>query len=434
MKLKAFVTLLLGAGAAFGGERVAFAQVAGDGPPAELSDAPAPASALFVLGDSLSDIGNAASLADYVLGQPLYPNATVGFCNPVDVFVLGRGCDAVIYRRTRASNGPVAVEALAAGLGLPALEPSFHILPSRPVHGTDYAVAGAKAGAPGGDDLGAQVDALRLDHGPVLPADALYVLIIGGNDGLAALRSAAEESTGVPPTAGSDEIVAAAIGAIGDAVDVLVGSGARRLVVANVPNLAAVPAIHDRASSLGLDEGTVRALGAAITAQFNGALAARLATAAAAHPEARIEAFDLYAAVEEARLAAAAAGENVTNACFDSGRYRESPVAERDFDPGCAPASADAAPRFDRFFFWDSVHPSADAHAAVGKALLDFVAAKLGAEIAVSSSPSPGPSSPSPESSSPPAFGTAPAAPAESPVRCYASIACVSGSILFFSH
>jgi phospholipase/lecithinase/hemolysin len=386
-KRGAIVTVLLGACAAFGGGPAALAQAPADVSPTPIApppgSAPTAASALFVLGDSLSDIGNAAALADYVLGQPFYPDATVGLCNPFDVFVLERGCDALIYRRTHATNGLVAVEVLAAGIGLSSFEPSFHVVPDRPVQGTDYAVDGAMAGESGVDDLGAQVDALLLDVGPQLPADALYLVMIGGNDGLAALRSAAEYSAGLAPASDSDQIAAAAVGAIGDAVDVLVGAGARRLIVANVPNLAAVPALSERASALGLDAAAVSALAADITAKLNAALAARLADTAAAYPDARIEAFDLFGALEEARLAASAAGKNVTNACFDSETYRESPLAERRFDPACAPQSADAAPRFDQFFFWDSLHPSADAHAAVGQALIDFVAATLGDEIAV---------------------------------------------------
>jgi phospholipase/lecithinase/hemolysin len=212
------------------------------------------------------------------------------------------------------------------------------------------------------------VDALRLDRGPELPADALYVLIIGGNDGLDAVRSAAQESAGEVPAEGSAALLDAAVAAIGNAVDVLVGSGARQLIVANLPNLAAVPAVRERASSLGLDAAVAAELATVITSTFNAALAARLADAAAAHPEARIEPFDLYSVLEEARLAAAATGKDVTDACFDSGAYRES--GERRFDPDCAPQAADAAPSFDRFFFWDSVHPTGNVHAAIGQALL----------------------------------------------------------------
>src|SRR4051812_27841840 len=74
-------------------------------PPAPGSTSPppqggAPVSALFVLGDSLSDVGNAAGVADYVLGKTLAP-PTVGLCNPVDVLVLSRGCEDAIYLKSR---------------------------------------------------------------------------------------------------------------------------------------------------------------------------------------------------------------------------------------------------------------------------------------------------------------------------------------------
>src|SRR5690606_34170824 len=72
-----------------------------------------PPQELIVLGDSLSDIGNAAGLADYLVDEPSQPEHGVGLCNPADVFLLGRGCADLAYRQSRVSNGPVAVEHLA---------------------------------------------------------------------------------------------------------------------------------------------------------------------------------------------------------------------------------------------------------------------------------------------------------------------------------
>jgi phospholipase/lecithinase/hemolysin len=328
-----------------------------------------PPSALFVLGDSLSDVGNAAALPDYLLGRSFYPEATIGLCNPSDIYLFDRSCDDLIYMRSRVSNGPVAVEVLAAALGLSPLEPSFHVVPRRPVHGTNYAVAGATAAGTGIDDLASQVDVLRLDRGPVLPGDALYVLLIGGNDALAALRDAAEAEVGLEPAQDSTEAVTAAVGAIGDAVDALVDSGARQVMVANLPNLAVLPVLRERAEAVGLATATAEALAAGLTATFNAALSERLQMVQQAHPEARIEPFDLYAAVDQVRLVAETVGINVTDACFDSEAYRESLTAERAFDEGCAPLG-DGPPRFDEYFFWDSLHPTAAVHAAIGEALL----------------------------------------------------------------
>src|SRR5690606_23970524 len=119
---------------------------------------------LFVHGDSLSDIGIASALADYFLGQPFVPRHTVGLCNPADVYVYGRGCGDLFYKQSRVSDGPVAVEHLAAHLGL-RLGASFHTVPERPGNGTDYAVASAKAAGARPEDLTHQVDRMLVDHG-----------------------------------------------------------------------------------------------------------------------------------------------------------------------------------------------------------------------------------------------------------------------------
>jgi hypothetical protein len=114
-------------------------------------------SALFVLGDSLSDVGNAAGAADYVLNLIIDP-PTVGLCNPADVLVVPRRCDDLFYKQSRVSDGAVAVERLATLLGLAELEPSLHVVPSRSRTATVYAVASAKARGPGEEDLERQVD------------------------------------------------------------------------------------------------------------------------------------------------------------------------------------------------------------------------------------------------------------------------------------
>ena len=68
----------------------------------------------------------------------------------------------------------------------------------------------------------------------------------------------------------------------------------------------------------------------------------------------------------------AANGGNVVDACFDSDVYRDSSAAQRVFHPDCAPESADAAPRFSRFAFFDGIHPTGALHAELGDALRDL--------------------------------------------------------------
>jgi len=342
----------------------------GSEPPQSATPPPAPPapSALFVLGDSLSDVGNAAGAADYVLNLAFEP-PTVGLCNPADILVAMRPCDDLFYRQSRVSDGPVAVEHLAAHFGLPELQPSLHVLPAQRPSGTNFAVASAKARGPGDEDLARQVDRLLLEHAP-LSADAVYVVMIGGNDAIDALQAdAAAPAAVVPPSAA---IITSAVAAIGTHLERLLDFGARQLVVANVPDLGVLPAIRAAGRSSG-DEARALAAASAITDTFNRELAATLdaidASVSPRAPTPVIERFDLQAALAAAQHAVTANGGNAVDACFDSELYRDSQAAQRAFHPDCAPVIAEGPPRFGNFVFFDGIHPTGTAHAAIGDAL-----------------------------------------------------------------
>jgi phospholipase/lecithinase/hemolysin len=329
-------------------------------------------SALFVLGDSLSDVGNAAAAADFLLGQRIVP-PTVGLCNPADVLVRPRPCDDLFYRQSRVSDGPVAVEHLAADLGVAELLPSMHVVANRPLSGTNYAVASAKARGQGPEDLARQVDTLLLDHAP-LPADALYVVIIGGNDAIDALQAEVESDASGAETGA--EIVDSAVAAIAASIERLLNSGARRFVIANVPDLATLPAVRVEARSRG-QEAALLAAASTVAEAFDRALRARLdeieSRAQWNSPTPPVVArFDLRDALEAARQTiASSGGGNALDACFDSDTYRHSPAADRMFHPECEPQAG--APGFAEFAFWDDLHPTGTMHAALGDALIELL-------------------------------------------------------------
>ena len=111
----------------------------------------------------------------------------------------------------------------------------------------------------------------------------------------------------------------------------------------------------------------------AISSAFNRALDAKLdeieADAPWFGPTPVITRFDLHAALSTARATLSASGANALDACFDSEIYHDSSDAKRVFHPDCAPVNGSGAPRFGEFVFFDGIHPSGVAHAALGDAL-----------------------------------------------------------------
>ncbi len=363
---------------------------------------------IFVFGDSLSDTGNLAAFANLQVqslaildpdvlcknvresgSDPIpciiIPDLRVGLCfakfdetsdldgDPDLIFEFP--CDDLFFMNSRVSNGPVAVEVLANKLPPPpsmpplAVEPSLHFLPGflRPFEfGTNYAVAGAharvridpKTGNPEPEDLGTQIFAfLQLDHGGVAPSEALYVVMIGGNDVIDAIQALLD------PSEDPRAISAAAVDAIGDNINLLIGAGARKFLVANSPNIGSIPAIKIAAEEAGVPPVLVRSVATFVTIKFNRQLAERLGQIQADQPLVEIKQFNLFRSFERVRFLGKLFGvfENIKDACFDSGEYRD--TGARNFDPDCG------VDKFDDFVFFDDLHPTGQVHQFVGKAL-----------------------------------------------------------------
>jgi outer membrane lipase/esterase len=265
-----------------------------------------PFNSLYVFGDSLSDTGNAAAYAGIDLPWP--------------------------YHENRISNGPLAVDALAAQLGLNA-DPYL-------LGGTNFAVAGARAGRMDLGDLSYQLGAFS--SGGYDPSDALSLVFIGGND----VRKAASEA---------DDTVAAGI--LGDAlmgvdftIRSLIAAGAQQILVPNVFDIGLIP---ESALAEAMYSG-YQARASALTAQYNMALAANLAMIEFDTGIDLME-FDLFGFGQNVIANAGNYGiTNTTDSCLLEG-----------FEPSLPKPECD----FETYAFFDTIHPTAKFHGLIGNAL-----------------------------------------------------------------
>lgn len=313
---------------------------------------------IFVFGNSLSDTGNAAEIINAIAG------VEINLCHPVDLIT---GCGDLFFNETRVSNGPVAVEVPADRLGLGELQPSLHPLVPFAV-GTNFAVAGATARGASVIDLPGQLLGFRVRHSLAPPdPDALYVVFIGGNDIIDAVDAAGAALAGSAPASVEtpEGIIASAVDAIADNIELLIDAGARNILVVNAPNIGAVPAIGSKAEDAGIPSALLRGLATFLTIKFNRQLAERVDEIGEQQEElgipVEIEQFNLFRFFGGVRIIAALFGLNTVDACFDSETYLD--TGGRSYHPDCG------EDKFDGFVFFDDLHPTGRVHAIVGKAL-----------------------------------------------------------------
>ena len=275
-------------------------------------------SAMYVFGDSLSDVGNV------YLG-------TSGL-EPASPYVGGQF-----------SNGAVWVQDLAARLGLPALTPSL-------AGGTDYAFGHATTGLastnyPLVPNLEQQVDTFFSSHARA-PSDALYTFSIGANDLFAILDAGLtpQQAEGVAYNAA--QVVASEAGDLETA-------GAKDLALFDVPDLGVTPEI----TALGP---AASAAATSLSAYFDQQVLLDLEPVEAAE----LTVFDLntYALLDQAVQDPGAFGfSNVTDPCWTGGFTG--------YAGGGSVCSTLPAVQ-DTYLFWDDVHPTAAGHLLVADAAL----------------------------------------------------------------
>lgn len=272
---------------------------------ASLVLASAPAAAygdLYVFGDSLSDSGRLFAMTGNSV--PPFP-----------------------YFEGRFSNGPVAVELLATGLGA-----NLH----------NFAVAGAQTSTLGqlpGTGMTSQLNEFAgLVAGTGADPAALYFVWGGAND----LRAAgANAGAAIAPT----------IGNLANIVGTLYSLGARDFLLPNLPDLGLTPEA--------IEGGPAAVAGASAVSQaFNVNLAATYSFVASMSPGAHFTYFDALGAQTTIVDGVGSNGfTNVTNRCLDTRN----------------PAAITLCATPDTYLYWDNIHPTAAAHALLGAQMLAAV-------------------------------------------------------------
>lgn len=295
-----------------------------------------PYSNMFVLGDSLSDVGNLFIATDNNQIPPL-PQL------PQDP----------PYYQGRFSDGPSYAEYLWQGLNLAGdLAPSL-------AGGNNYAVGGARtryhvfdqAFNPSFDPLInntlfpdftllGQRDSLITNTGGMLDPQALYTVWIGSNDVADAfeylLAGAEPNYVNALLSQSADDLLSV--------IDDLVGAGAQELLIPNVPNLGLVPEVKDA------PEG-VKLLATGLSNAFNNLVDSKL-TGINANIT-RLDSFQfLTDLVNDPTLFDLPVDMNVQDACFSGFVGIPGDVCE--------------SPGPEKYIFWDMIHPSAVTHEVLG--------------------------------------------------------------------
>lgn len=272
-------------------------------------------SRLIAFGDSLSDTGNIA-------------NATIDFPFP--------------YFQNRISDGLVALDYLAAEIGSAAMA-SQHL--NGPLDGYNYAVAGGNILGGDVEDLTAQVSAYLDRVNNLADQNALFAVVMGGND-IRGIRSISSESI-------ANAEIDLILDTLFEQLVRLQNAGARTIMVSNVPNVGRIPETLQRE----VEDPGVSARVAGYTQTYNERFALRLQELSN-QSNATIVSFDLYAILENIIANAAQLGFTQT----EVGCFTLEPFG---FHPDCFLGLF-----FDRFIFFDNLHPTNATHQLVAQGMI----------------------------------------------------------------
>ena len=289
-------------------------------------------SQLYVLGDSLSDVGNVgATQAALVAANGGQPLPILGLADPNTPSP---------YAPNRASNGPLWVDVLAGAFGFTSTASLYG--------GTNYAFGGARTDNqlynplyPEFKGLLQQRDALLADH-PTLDPDALYVVWGGANN-------LQDILTGRPRADGTEQSIGKTLADLGLIVDSLAAAGARHFLMPNAPDIGLVPRLIERGPY-------AAAFGSQLTGFFNTGLAGLIDSRRAAGLD--ILTFDAAGFLAEVVAEPSRFGlTNVSERC-----YTGDDITFNGSGSVCATPES--------YLFWDGIHPTATGHALLAGAML----------------------------------------------------------------
>lgn len=271
-------------------------------------------SKLVIFGDSLSDTGNLAAV-------------TLNFPYP--------------FHANRVSDGPLLVDYLAAAYASSAA-PSLHL--DDRSEGFNFAVLGGNILGDDREDLSAQVDAYLSRVNNRADAQAMYFVLIGGND----LRDLRAQSSSAQALLRIDLIVRT----LSVQLQRLIDAGATTLVVANVADIGRLPETLMRQAA----DPEISARATQYTRAYNESLQTELQQLRRSTVE--LVELDLFGAFNNLLANTSALGYRHTDVgCFELSGYS--------FHPDC-----ESGRRFDRFVFFDNLHPSGKTNKFIADALI----------------------------------------------------------------
>ena len=304
----------------------------------------APFTGITLLGDSLTDNGNAYLALSAVVGPD---NAVT---QPPYELVPSAPYERPAPLLPALSNGPVWAEFLGQALNLPVV-PSF----APTTGGSNFAVAGADTGPLPGipasliPTLELQFNQLSLLSGGTFSPTELFGVWGGAND----IRRALDVYQQTILTGGSDDdafqaaigVVTAGVENIAGILEGLVQGGAKYILSLNVPDIGLTPEVAQFSPSGAVD------LARNLSIAFNTGLASVIDAIELASGLDIIE-VDVFATLSQVVAAPSVFGfSNVTDPCIDVGG-----------------SSTCANP--DEYLFWDGLHPTSAAHRLLAAAVL----------------------------------------------------------------